>query len=649
MCSLVLSCSIDSDDSSGSFSNYSSVNTNTGSEIVLNADAELVRDFDSSESLNVLTLWKNSYKPNSSSRDITDDSSDIYYESNFSGKIYINLTDLKVSADSANYSEISSSEIKFFNDTVKIKFSENLLTINSSGSDENLKFILSGSLEGGIFFKNAKEKDIAVVLNSATIRSGNYPCIEFDKKSRTFLISEGTNNLIDGRIYGTGYSESEGVDYYTSSFTGTKASGAELTEKFAVGSSKKGSVYAKGQLLLSGSGSTTLAEDYKHGFYSKDYIRVFSGTYDVKSTGRNAFQAVNGFIMDDGSIKISGTGTNTNNESRGIIVEGLDYEDGSANKYAGEGFIVIKGGKIDSTTVSKGISAKWDIDEDAGSSATSDDPYPYVLISGGNIIIKTTGTPKDESNSAYTFRDANGVSVSEKTKLSPEGIEGKQAVFITGGIIQMNCTDDAINASREDTSCGGLVKITGGNIFAYSSGNDAIDSNGELMISGGIVVATGLSIPECAFDCDRNTFAVTGGLLVGVGTGNYSEPSAYECSQSVIVLSGDYFGNSAFAIEDSKGNPVFAYETPSNCNSNHVMILSSPLIKTGVTYKSMKSCSFNGGKNFHGLYTSLPSVSGGSNTNSSIKTTESSYVYTKASVSNMGAQEGTHPNSGFPR
>lgn len=470
--------------------------------------------------------------------------------------------------------------------------------------------------------------------------SGNYPCVNVDAKSTVYLVLEGENSFTDGRKYGTGYSSEEGTDYYSSSFSGTADDGAELTASWAKGSDTKGSIYTKGALLISGSGSLTLTESYKHGIYSKDYIRIFSGTLNVNTSGRNAIQSVNGFVMDGGEITISGTGANTNNQSRGIIVEGAEDTENP-----GEGFIVINGGKITSSTVGKGMSAKWDIEDDAETEDTSDDPYPYILINGGEISITTTGTPADESSSTYTFTDADGVTVSETTKLSPEGIEGKQAVFISGGIINLSCTDDCINASRDDSGYAGQIVIGGGNIYAYSSSNDAIDSNGTLTINGGVIVALTAKTPECAFDCDENTFAITGGLLVGVGTSNYSKPTSSACEQSTVVLSGDYFGTggTTFALEDSDGNAAFAFEIPSafgtSASSQYIMVLSSPEIAVGTTYKAVSGVTASGGSTFNNLYVDLPSVSVGTTKLSGISTSSSSLVYTKTSSSsgNSGA------------
>lgn len=571
--------------------------------------------------------WSNSYSPNIAQRNlITALKPD---NISFANQIYINLSDLTVSSDDSDYSAITSEGTETGSITTSISDSGLISVTDSSLKGNNLKLVLSGTASGKSLFITAnKNNSVGIYLNSVSLTGADYPCIELDKKNPVYLVAEGTNSFTDSRSYGTDYSST---------------------------SSKKGSIYTKGPLIMSGSGSITVTEGYKHAFYSKDYIQVNSGSYTVNSTGRNAFQAANAFVMNGGSISISGTGSHTNNQSRGIIVEGWDYDtdEEEANEYPGEGYIVINGGSITSSTVSKGISAKWDIDEDAASTDTSDDPYPFVLITGGKLSITTTGTPQDESSGNYTFTDADGASVSEKTKLSPEGIEGKQALFITGGIVEVTTTDDCINVSRDTSGYKGKVEIYGGNIFAYSSGNDSIDSNGTLTIAGGIIVALTSTTPECAFDCDSNTFAITGGLLAGIGTNNYSAPTSSACSQSTLVLSGNYFGsgNTSFALEDSSGSPVFAYTIPeiygSSSNSSYIMILSSPKIQTGTSYKAVSGVSASGGSTFHNLYVELPEVSSGSSSISDISTSSTSYVYTKSSSTNNGPGEGIHPNRGF--
>lgn len=652
VCFIFAGCSTSADDSDSGGSGNSTGGggtTSGGSAETTTTVTSEITSYNSTTAIDV-TSWSNSYVPNTSSRNIITDAK-AYESVSFDGTLYVDLSSLQVSADNSTWTTLTDGgdEATVTLDEIEItaNVSDGVLYINSSKYESNLKFDITGTAEkGALNISSYKKGTIALYLHDAKISSsGNYPCINVDAKSTVYLVAEGENSFTDGRKYGTGYSEAEGTDYYSSSFTGTKADGAEETENWEKGDKTKGSIYTKGALLISGSGSLTLTEGYKHGIYSKDYIRVFGGTINVNTSGRNAIQSVNGFIMDNGTITISGTGENTNNESRGIIVEGTEDN-------PGEGFIIINSGTITATTYGKAISAKWDIDDDAETTETTDDPYPYVLIKGGNITVTTTGKSLDESSSEYTFTDADGVTVSEKTKRSPEGIEGKQAVFISGGILTLNCTDDCINSSRDDSDYKGQILISGGNIYAYSSGNDAIDSNGNLTIKGGVIVALTSTTPECAFDCDENTFAITGGLLAGIGTNNYSKPTASTCEQSTVVLSGDYFGagGTTFAVEDSSGNAVFAFAVPTtfgtSAKSDYVMILSSQEIKTGTTYKAVKNVTASGGKTFNNLYVELPTVSGGTSTVTDIATTTSSYVYTKASGTNGGAQEGSHENPG---
>ncbi|MCR4736034.1 MAG: carbohydrate-binding domain-containing protein [Treponema sp.] len=586
------------------------------------------------------------YTANESDRDIT--TADYVSNVSFTDTLYINLATPAYSTDNSSFTTITESEAEPISE-ITVCLSDTVVYIESSKNyTSNLKLVLTGdSSASPISIKAKAEINLGIYLNGVNISSGNYPAIEVKGNAETtYLVLEGTNTLTDGRSYGTGYSEAEGTDYYTSSYSGTAEDGAELTANWALGADAKGTLYTKGALIISGSGSLTVTEGYKHAIYSKDYIQVLGGTINTVSTGRNGIQSVNGFIMEDGDITISGTGENTNNESRGIIVEGSEDED-----YKGEGFIEIHGGSIDISTVSKAISAKWDIDEDAETTSdTNDDPYPYVKITGGTISITTSGTPKDESSSTYSVMNADGVTESETTKLSPEGIEGKQAIYISGGNITIETTDDGINASRDGYAD---LEISGGKIYVYSSDNDAIDSNGTLTISGGTIVALTATNPECAFDCDSYTFAITGGTFVGIGTSNYSTPTASACSQSTYVLSGNYFGagGTTMALTDDSGDAVFAYTIPSSIfgtssSSSYIMILSSDEIETGTSYDVMSGVTVSGGSAFNGLYTSLPSVSGGSTTISGTSTSTSSYVYTKSSSSNGGAQEGSHTNNG---
>lgn len=486
-----------------------------------------------------------------------------------------------------------------------------------------LKYVLSGTYTGTVFIKN-KSADAAVVLNNVNITSDNGagPVLRFSSEKRTFIVvPAGTvNTLTDTR---------------------------ELTQDSTMYDDKKGSVYSKGALIFTGEASTEeggslniINTGYKHAVYTKDYVRIADLNLNITvegENGRDCIRALTAVIIDDGNINLVANGTLEDDESNGIRVDGedADEDDMTVEYTAGAGFVIINGGKLNITTVAKGITAHWKsaksvIGDSAyeatantsllyttflnGTSATT--PDPYVEINGGIINITTTGEPYEGQTD-------------DDPSCSPEGIEAKADLTINAGTITVKTTDDSINA-------GGNIVINGGAVYACSSKNDAIDSNGAngITINGGVIVAIGLNTPECAFDCDENPLTINGGTLVGLGTSNYTKPK--NGTQSTIVLGSSSYGSaeSTVAIVDSNGNPVFVYTLPSS--TGEVMILSSPYLQAGSSYTVKTGVSIDSSNvvRFHNLYTTMPSISGGTSTLTDISTSSSNMVYTDSNAGN---------------
>jgi len=423
-----------------------------------------------------------------------------------------------------------------------------------------VKYTLTGTLNGTLTVNSTNEYQL--YLNDVTINGGTTgPALDLESSAKAFIVtaSNTTNTLTD--------------------------------QSTRTGLTGKAAVFGNGIMVFSkdssgdGDGTLSVTGNYKHGIYSNDYIRICSGIITVSVTAKNAIQSINGFIFDDGTLTINGTGTTLDDESKGIKVEGVEGNTGEVN-----GYIVINGGNITINSISKAITATWDIDEDASTLSTTDDPTPYVEVNGGVINITTTTTPTDD--------------------LSPEGIEGKSGVTISGGTLTINTTDDCINA-------GEYIIIKGGSIFCKSSNNDSIDSNGTLTIAGGLVVSIGSQAPEGPFDCDTNTFKVTGGTFVGIG-GTTSGPTASECTQNVVVLGSISTGT--MAVVSESGTVVFAYTIP---QSYSTMILSSPDIITGTKYTVYKGVTASGDNLFNGLYTDNLSCTNGSKTGTSFTVSSS--------------------------
>lgn len=422
------------------------------------------------------------------------------------------------------------------------------ITITSTVS-EKIKYTLTGTLSGTLTVLSSNAYQL--YLNGVTINGSAGPALDLESTPKAFIVAaSGTTNKL------------------------TDSSSRSMTMKAAV--------YGGGPMIFSGSGTLNVTGSYKHGIFSDDYIRVLGPAINVSVSTKDAVRSVNGFIFDDGTLTITATGKTTDDESKGIIVEGVE------GTGAGKGFIVINGGNITVTSVGKAITAGWDVDEDATTSTTSDDPNPYMIINNGVITLTTTGTPYEYASGGTTV------------SCSPEGLEAKTNLTINGGNITINTADDAINAGKS-------IIFNGGYIYAKSSKNDAIDSNGTLTINGGVIVAIGSGAPEGAFDSDVNTFAVTGGTFVGIG-GNVSRPTSGYVTQNLVIL-GSLTSGSTMALKAGDGTVAFAFKIP---QSYATMILSSPEIDTGTKYYVYTGGTATASNTFNGLYIGSLTYSGGS-------------------------------------
>ena len=559
----------------------------------------------------------------------------------FNAVIYVNITEASVSLDGVNYQRLNDGD-SFFGATVNGSLDDNghsYVTVDLSGLevpglDEVIpQIVLSGTAENAtIEFAGKKNAVIGLTLNGVDISSGAYPAIVVSPKTATaFITLKGDNYLTDGRVFGTGYSSANGVEFYDDNAASVDTSDEDLvkTAKWALGSSDNGTLSTNGTLRFSGDGRLTVSTGYKHGIYAKNRIYVYGGAIGVYNEGRNGLQSKNGFDMHGGTVYVEGAGTHTNKQSRGIIVSGDESADG-----AGLGGMTFTGGQVTINTVGKAISAKWDIEEDAETTDTADDPLPLITITGGNFAITTTGQIIDSDTSNYiTYYDEDGVETYEKKSCSPEGIEGKYGVDISGGSFVINTTDDALNASRDGD---GFISISGGQVFLNSSGADAIDSNGDINISGGTVLSVSTLGSEDGFDCDGK-LTITGGILAGISGSSheYASTGSATTTQNTFVIGSSYLGsrNTSMAVTNSAGTPVFALTLPDSSFS--LATISAPELNDADTYSIHSGVTLTSGESFRGLYTEMPAFSGGSVTGT-ITTDSSAHVYTALSGSGMG-------------
>lgn len=267
------------------------------------------------------------------------------------------------------------------------------------------------------------------------------------------------------------------------------------------------------------------------GLSSDGNITISGGTLSMKSTGSGGKG-----IKCDGLLTVSDGDINV------VTSGGLYYNNGSTENlnYTGNT------DRISSSYYSspKGIKA--------GLKTGSGNSYTYsggVLITGGTISVTTAGR-------------------------NSEGIESKSYLTIEGGHITINAYDDAINSGSDMT-------ISGGYVYARSTGNDGIDSNGNLYMSGGVVYAIGSTSPELAIDAnseEQKKFYFTGGTLVALGgleSGSSLTQTCYSASS--------WSTNAWYALYDGD-NLALAFKTPASGGTTIVVSTAgTTTLKSGVT------------------------------------------------------------------
>lgn len=390
--------------------------------------------------------------------------------------------------------------------------------------------------------------------------------------------------------------------------------------------SQKGCVVCKGHLELKGKGVLNVYGTAAHGIYAKEYVTIKNCTVNVLSAVKDGVNCAQYFLMESGSLSISGTSDD------GVQVS---YKDDTDREAEDTGILTITGGTVNiavTGTATKGLKAdgdvlisggdltvatagggKWDSDDAKTKASSGISADGKVQIDGGTINLTSTGSGGKGISSdgeliinagtitvntsggmyayvngvEYTNYTGNTDRLSSDQKSSPkgmkadgnvtinggiinvtttgngsEGIESKAVLTINDGTIVINSADDAINSSSH-------MYIKGGDITVVATGNDGLDSNGNMYISGGVIRAFGASSPECGIDAnDEDGYSVifTGGLLLAVG-GRNSVPSSSESTQPYV--SGNISVSANNEVTLKSGDTVLAtFTVPSNYSAS---------------------------------------------------------------------------------
>ena len=489
----------------------------------------------------------------------------------------------------------SSASVSGTTDSFAVSIDGAGVTITNNGS-EAVIYELSGSSSNG-YFKLYSTRKQQILLNGVSLTNTKGAAINNQSHKRTYVVVKGTNTLADG-----------------SSYTETPDDEDE-----------KAAFFSEGQLVFSGDGTLTVTAKGKAGITSDDYVRFMDApVINVSSSAGHGVRGKEAIIVSDGTIDVNVSGTG----KKGFSSDTLVYFGGGVTTIQTTG----SAGEVDGElTGVAGIKAdlRFVMDDGilsitstgTGAKGVSGDNVAY--FNGGTVTVNVTGAnygtsssgdmgrwggrPGQSSGSSDNSVASKGVKFDGNLYVTGgkvtvksakhEAIEAKGIISITGGEVYAYSSDDAVNAA-------GDLTIEGGAVYAHSTGNDGLDANGNLYIKGGIVYALGSGGAELAIDANseaQKKLYITGGTIIAVG-GMESGASIGQNCWSV----GTVKANTAYALYDGDGKVLGAFKTPSSGNLS--LIVSCPgleSVKYGVTVDG-------GTPLFDGLFTSGATVSGGS-------------------------------------
>lgn len=456
----------------------------------------------------------------------------------------------------------------------------------ASGADVNINasgtFIVSGSTDNGsITVDCGKGNSVRIVLSGVILTNSEGPAIWVKSgKKITITLADGTSNVIsDGNSYTLNHD----------------------------GSNVDGAIFSMSDLVFNGGGKLAVNGNNAHGIVSKDGLVIAGGEYTVcsKSSG----------ICGKDFIKITGSQITVN--------AGADALKSDNEEDANMGYICIKDGTFDLTSVNDAIQAfgllsieKGSFNIKTTSSSSSDSSKGIksekgIAIEGGNFAIEAQDDAIHSNGniaiSGGEFKLASGddgihadsvLEISGGNIVISESYEGVEAtdIYVSGGYVEINSTDDGMNASGGNDSNAGMggrpggdmfgeavgsINISGGYIIMHNEG-DGVDSNGSLEVSGGVVLVDGpRSGGNGSFDYTSSA-KITGGVVITLGTSDMAQNFSEAEQGSILVSSGSYFpAGTTLSICDENGNVILAF---TSTKAFRGALFSAPELEKGKTY-----------------------------------------------------------------
>ena len=471
-------------------------------------------------------------------------------------------------------------------DGVAVTIDGHNVTVNH-GSTEGVCYVVTGTTtDGSLIVKG--DASFELNLSNANITSATTTALDLESKGNAYLVVSGTNKLTDGAtedhkgtlyskgkllisgdgsldVYGTykngihGKSNiviDKGVNLYVKSTenNGIKAgdnmfiNGGIINVEVSADGGK--AINGDADITINGGRTTVIATG--NGTWEVDETLTYGG--DTKAAAGIGSDGI--FYMNGGELYAKATGSG----GKGVKADLEGYITGGKIRIITEGGLYYSNGSTEShnytgntdnlpaayTSSPKGM--KIGTKEEDGTTTTT---YGVLQISGGDIMIRTSGN-------------------------NAEGIESKGTFDVNGGTVMVYAHDDALNSTGDMT-------FTGGTVVAVGTNNDAIDANGNMNIKGGTIIACGANGAEAGIDInEQKKLYITGGYLFAIG--GRVDGNLGSTTQGIITTTGSVSANSTVGISNSSKTLYTFTMPPITYSSNNTIIISTPDLTSGSSY-----------------------------------------------------------------
>lgn len=521
-----------------------------------------------------------------------------------------------------------------------VKISGTTVTIT-----EETTYVISGTLDDGRIIVEADDTaKLQLVFDGVTINSENTAALYVRSADKVFVtLADGTENVIsnggtfesidENNIDGTVFSKQDLTFNGSGMLTVTSPVGHGIVCKddlvftsgtYMVTSASHGLDVNDSVRIANASITIDAGKDGIHTENTEDaslgFVYISSGSMDIEAEGDGIFAGAY-LQVQDGTIKLLVGGGYENGTSKSSASYG-GFKGGGKRRRSSDrtipeenntGLMTLNANGSETTAKEETIESETS--EEESTSMKGLKAVSGILIANGRITIDSADDSIHSDTSVIvnggTFEIASGddavhaddtltiTNCNMNISKSYEGLEA-QKLYVNGGTIVLNSTDDGLNASGGADSSGmtggrdgmfgggkqsagnGVIEITGGDLTVYASG-DGLDSNGTLTISDGyIYVANPTEGDTSIIDADGSP-VITGGTFVSTGsTTMMAQTFAASSTQGVIsCTTGTQSPGSVVTVKDSNGNSVISYEVEYSCA---MVIISSPDIVKSDTY-----------------------------------------------------------------